>query len=34
MLGFITAMDVDEIVAEQFGRRYLEQKVEWGSWPE
>ena len=33
MFGFITAMEVDEIVADQFGRRYLEQKVEWGTWP-
>jgi hypothetical protein len=29
--GFITAMQIDEIVADQFGRRYLEQKVEWGT---
>jgi hypothetical protein len=33
MFGFITAMEVDEIVADQFGHRYLEQKVEWGTWP-
>jgi hypothetical protein len=32
MFGFITAMKVDEIVADQFGVGYLEQKVEWGSW--
>lgn len=34
MFGFITAMEVDEIVADQFGPSYLEQKVAWGSWPE
>jgi hypothetical protein len=34
MFGFITAMKVDEIVAEQFGPSYLQQKVEWGTWPE
>ena len=34
MFGFITAMKVDEIVADQFGPRYIEQKVEWGTWPE
>jgi hypothetical protein len=33
MFGFITAMEVDEIVAEQFGHRYLEQKAAWGTWP-
>ncbi len=31
MFGFITAMEVDEIVADQFGQRYLEDKVEWGT---
>jgi hypothetical protein len=31
MFGFITAMEVDEIVADQFGQRYLEEKVEWGT---
>lgn len=31
MFGFITAMEVGEIVAEQLGRRYLEEKVEWGT---
>jgi hypothetical protein len=34
MFGFITAMKVDEIVADQFGPGYLEQKVQWGAWPE
>lgn len=33
MFGFITAMEVGEIVDDQFGHRYLEQKVEWGTWP-
>jgi hypothetical protein len=33
LFGFITAMEVDQIVAEQFGIRYLEGKVEWGTWP-
>ena len=31
MFGFITAMDVEQIVADQFGRCYLEDKVEWGT---
>jgi hypothetical protein len=34
MFGLITAMNVDEIVANQFGPGYLEQKVEWGAWPD
>jgi hypothetical protein len=34
MFGFITAMEVDEIVAGQLGQRYLDEKVEWGTWPE
>ena len=34
LFGFITAMKVDEIVADQFGPNYLEQKVEWGAWGE
>jgi hypothetical protein len=34
MFGFITAMKVNEIVADQFGHGYLEQKVAWGAWPE
>jgi hypothetical protein len=34
MFGFITAMEVDEIVADQFGPGYLGQKVAWGSWPD
>jgi hypothetical protein len=33
-LGFITSMEVDQIVANQFGQRYLAQKVSWGTWPE
>lgn len=31
MFGFITAMEVDVIVADQFGPGYLKQKVEWGT---
>jgi hypothetical protein len=31
LFGFITAMKIDEIVADQFGPGYLEQKVEWGA---
>jgi hypothetical protein len=34
LFGFITAMKVEEIVADQFGPGYLEQKIEWGGWPE
>lgn len=33
MFGFITAMEVDAIVADQFGPGYLDQKVAWGTWP-
>jgi hypothetical protein len=32
MFGFITAMEVDKIVVEQFGQHYLGRKVEWGTW--
>jgi len=32
MRGFITVMEVEEIVATQFGRRYLEEKVAWGEY--
>jgi hypothetical protein len=31
MFGFITAMKVDEIVADQLGPDYLEQKIAWGT---
>lgn len=34
LFGFITAMEVDEIVAGQFGQQYIGRKVEWGTWPE
>ena len=34
LFGFITGMKIDEIVADQFGPGYLEQKVEWGGWGE
>jgi len=30
LFGFITAMDVERIVANEFGRRYLDEKVKWG----
>ncbi len=32
MFGFITAMEVDRIVLEQFGEHYVGNKVEWGWW--
>jgi hypothetical protein len=32
-LGFITTMEVEKIIAEQFGDRYLDEKVAWGEWP-
>lgn len=34
MFGFITAMEVETIVAEQLGPAYLGQKVAWGEWPQ
>jgi hypothetical protein len=30
LFGFITAMEVDALVAKQFGNKYLNEKVEWG----
>jgi hypothetical protein len=30
LFGFVTEMEVEEIVAREFGRRYLEDKVAWG----
>lgn len=32
--GFIADTDIDKIVAEEFGAKYVEQKVAWGTWPE
>jgi hypothetical protein len=33
MFGFITAMEVEDIVRDQFGSRYVGKKVAWGQWP-
>jgi hypothetical protein len=34
LFGFITAMDVDQIVQAEFGKRYFNRKVKWGTIPE
>ena len=31
LVGFITAMEVDKVVADQLGPDYLGQKIAWGS---
>lgn len=31
LFGFITAMDVDKFAEKQFGKRYLDDEVKWGS---
>lgn len=31
LFGFITSMDVEAIVRDEFGRRYLEEKLAWGT---
>lgn len=34
LFGFITAMEVDKIVSKEFGKRYLNKSVKWGTFPE
>jgi hypothetical protein len=30
--GFVTTMEIETIVAAEFGRRYLDEQVAWGAW--
>ena len=34
LFGFVTAMDVDKIVSAEFGKRYLNKSVKWGTFPD